>query len=93
MGLAGVDGEEGFVEGAGHVVCGEEVVEEPLFAEAGEVRGEDGDGEGAEVVGLVDGDEEVVHLERLNFEVAGVVLVSVGAGIDVLVRVVDSCSV
>ena len=87
--LARVDEEGGGVDRAGHVVGGEEVVEEPLFAELGEIRGEDGDGEGVHAAGLVDGQEEIFHFERFNLEVACVVGVFVRAGINVGLGVDD----
>ena len=44
-------------------VRGQEVVEEPLLAEDGEVRAEDRCGVRPEGIGLVHGDQDVLHLE------------------------------
>ena len=69
------------------VLRAQEVVERPLLAERPDVRAEDGRGERPEVARLVDGDEEVLDLERLELEVAWARYVAERRGVERVVWV------
>jgi hypothetical protein len=77
VGLSRMNGEEGVVKGSGHHVGGQEVIEEPLLSQLWQVARVNADGEGTEATWLVDGYQQVLHLERVQLEVAWVVFVLV----------------
>ena len=85
--LRAMEAEEAVVVLPDDVLRAEEVVERPLLAERPDVRAEDRRGERPEVARLVDGDEEVLDLERLELEVARARYVAERRGVERVVWV------